>query len=1624
MHGSRQEFQSLDPLGLDAPFATAFELDNRSESEALVTLEETPFAALPGEAGEAEWTGALESEALEEEPGSPHSFANCTDPQKQLLLDVADRCLRAVRHAASFVGSAHGRPDRMTAATRQLLLRHFHTTRRDHLRHILTRLMRIEKAIKGGIKFRGEKTCTGGGTGPVCGYARTTQLFGGFGKVHICFDTRPNHCNFSRLTPDIQEATVIHEVAHRYVGIDDQAYEHEAKYQRLTPKQALNNADSYAFFAVEGMTMLSEAFEPEREGVSEALSEDLDEGSLAELDAQAWTEDTRGFEAEEEGAHPSDAALEDDSESWASELEETQELAAGASRCAEDEHLEEHEGEYLESEAWAATSEQVAFRNRVLAAHIARSRKSKSAPLPDLSDDELETIPGTNVRTRPDTARAAGRLLAAANADLKKAQASGDTDALRTTRLTITSGYRGSDHQRSLWIKYFRKYYNQSRTSREALAEGPHSEAAVAYMLRPKAKGGFGLGGRIAAPGFSNHQNGIAVDLYQERKAGHGIANSSDDRARRAWRNSWFYRWLKQNAAAHGFEQLPTEEWHWELRRKPTITSELEEEAARASMRSFLNGALWTYRSRVCGTKVAVFASAAARSSGTVDMLLYIHGLLSPCGAPKVMPDGLVTGATFRLGQIVADSGRPVILVVPQLQTGNDASWNAHGLDRPASLNALFAEVLTGTSRRLERGPTQLGQLVIAGHSRAYGVLYPLAHAHRSEELGTGALAKLARVWVLDATYGKPPIAAFQALAATRPGLGVDILFRAKSPTDKFGGRSSSGPVALRPVPRSITHCAVPARLLPTLLGELGVTAEERTFDDSGRMREESEGWSGAETHLEARNGESLAWLDLEASLHSDTLVDDESDALEAESLEDELQHENCGCRSADARFAPEVDEAEWFGPESLEAVWPEGIGVRAQASDRALSETAALETMLEAEAGAGGLADRLKGVAAFVLGPTLQRGSSGAGVEALQRALAQLGYPTGATDGQFGPATEKAVRAFQSRSGLAADGVVGARTKAAIAAALGGGLAPSPTPPAPTPPAPTPPAPQPIDEDLEAFVTRLGAEWSRRTGGKPSAAEKSDALRSDYQDTLKGARLRYGSKYSDEVIRRAWMISREEEMRFRTEASGGSLGDFAPPARKAELVSHASIGGSDKAPVAPIMIRFVAELRRRYGAGVSAGTYRGHGGGSFNDRGYSLDLFLKGRDARGFYHREDALRLLRAVNAAATAMPAKWRIIYNDFAVADAINRETGKRNVIFVGTTRKDKNKRVAGLNWHGPDPLILHFHLDLAPMPGAEGESEDETWHESFAESEAEDVRCACEGESPVDEVLALEALLAGEAGADSGLADRLKSVAELMLGPTLRQGSSGGGVSSLQRALVGLGFDVAVDGAFGPNTARAVRAFQSRSGLEPDGIVGAATKAAIGAALGGRPLPPPSPAPTPLPYVPGKKLTPKAFVATFGASARASQTASGVPALVTLGQAALESGWGERAPGFNFFGIKAKASVPEHMRQLIRTREVLSRPDVKFPEVISVTPRPDGKYDYVVRDWFRVYPDAATAFGAHGEFLVRNKRYARAFTVAHDAYAFASEVARAGYATSPTYEKVLHSVMRTIEKAGGS
>ena len=513
---------------------------------------------------------------------------------------------------------------------------------------------------------------------------------------------------------------------------------------------------------------------------------------------------------------------------------EIEELEAGFERCTANESFaeeEEEEEELSESQAWTGSSDQIAFRSRVLAEHIKRSTDNKGTPLRDLRDDELEKIPGTKVKTKIATARAAGRLLAAARADLAKAKAAGDLDARRTIDVGIGSGYRGSGEQREAWLSYFGGYYNRTRATREGLPGGPHSDAAVAYMLRPEGSGGFGLAGRIAAPGFSNHQSGIAVDFTQNRTS-EKVRISTNKENRRRWSRTWFYGWLKRNAAAYGFMPYQKEEWHWEYRPKQSVSgqSEFYHEAAgqavSASAKALIGGSIWTYSSRVCATEVAVFVPPAALRGEKVDLMLYVHGLLSPCGIPKVLPEGIISAAPFRLGQLITNSGCPMVLVVPRFQPGNDKSWSPHGLNRPDQLNALFAEVLSEMGRRLGRPTAQIDQLIIAGHSRAFGVLYPLARAHASPALATGALARLSRVWVLDATYGTPPMTAFEALTTAKSGLHIDIIYRAPSPTNKFSGRSRSGPVALRPInSKSISHCAVPSKMLPTLLAELAAPA-------------------------------------------------------------------------------------------------------------------------------------------------------------------------------------------------------------------------------------------------------------------------------------------------------------------------------------------------------------------------------------------------------------------------------------------------------------------------------------------------------------------------------------------------------------------------------------------------------------------------------------------------------------------------------------------------------------------------------------------------------------------------------------------------------------------------------
>ena len=129
-----------------------------------------------------------------------------------------------------------------------------------------------------------------------------------------------------------------------------------------------------------------------------------------------------------------------------------------------------------------------------------------------------------------------------------------------------------------------------------------------------------------------------------------------------------------------------------------------------------------------------------------------------------------------------------------------------------------------------------------------------------------------------------------------------------------------------------------------------------------------------------------------------------------------------------------------------------------------------------------------------------LRNGTTGPGVEDLQKKLAAAGFDPGPLDGEFGPKTQAAVRAFQQAKGLQVDGIVGPETRGALMGQPAQPTGPTPKggetpvgPSTPTTPA-TPSGNTATARELEAMALKKHGpefllkvkEMSTRLGVKP----------------------------------------------------------------------------------------------------------------------------------------------------------------------------------------------------------------------------------------------------------------------------------------------------------------------------------------------------------------------------------------------------------------------------------------------------------------------------------------------------------------------------------------------------------
>ena len=149
----------------------------------------------------------------------------------------------------------------------------------------------------------------------------------------------------------------------------------------------------------------------------------------------------------------------------------------------------------------------------------------------------------------------------------------------------------------------------------------------------------------------------------------------------------------------------------------------------------------------------------------------------------------------------------------------------------------------------------------------------------------------------------------------------------------------------------------------------------------------------------------------------------------------------------------------------------------------------------------------------------------------------------------------------------------------------------------------------------------------------------------------------------------------------------------------------------------------------------------------------------------------------------------------------------------------------------------------------------------------------------------------------------------------------------------------------------------------------------------------------------------KLSPTDFFKKYAPYAMDTQNKYGIPASITLAQAALESGWGGSeltVLANNFFGIKVPGNPKWYGKSInMATGEVFNG--------VSQTINSD----------FRKYDSALDSFNDHASFLLGNKRYSSLFTIPFsDPYYFikwAQGLKAAGYATATNYDTTLISMI---------
>ena len=251
-------------------------------------------------------------------------------------------------------------------------------------------------------------------------------------------------------------------------------------------------------------------------------------------------------------------------------------------------------------------------------------------------------------------------------------------------------------------------------------------------------------------------------------------------------------------------------------------------------------GTLCWFNSKNGGSTTAVYVPEAARATGPLCLLVWIHGDLI-CGDEGKDAVSYVKSKTFPLAKQIANSNLPLVLVAPTMHW--KSGQHSHTLGSPKRMNEFLEEVRTGLTKAGWARAPSFGRLILAGHSRAYAVLNGLASRTSDAESSKGALVALTDVWLFDTTYGKmhkqTHCANWLRCAKVKSQVNLRILYLRNSPTADVAEciRNEAYNAGLTNVevqgfePSLLKHCDMPRERMPDLLA----TAGNRAARSNGR---------------------------------------------------------------------------------------------------------------------------------------------------------------------------------------------------------------------------------------------------------------------------------------------------------------------------------------------------------------------------------------------------------------------------------------------------------------------------------------------------------------------------------------------------------------------------------------------------------------------------------------------------------------------------------------------------------------------------------------------------------------------------------------------------------------------